>query len=98
MQVTQDLNRGQRYRVFAHVGNGLSSDGVSVSVDLLGTDSSFTFEFWTRQDAVTFFRHMASAAEETTTTEDDAIDISGAALAAEDATMDWADIEAGKDG
>lgn len=75
MHVALDFYRDQRYRVFAHQGNILSEDGVTVSVNLIEEDwDGLEFKFFTREDAVTFFRNLALAAEITTFTEEDELE------------------------
>lgn len=87
MQVSVDLGPETRYRVFAHVGNLLSEDGVTVIANISGA-GDVVFDFGARDDAVTFFRHMASAAAETTASEEDE-EIPGAALMVEHVTIPW---------
>lgn len=93
MQASLDLNPGQRYRVFAHVGNGLSESGVTVTLQLLeDAFDSIVLDFWTRQDAVALFRNLALAADATTATQEDE-DIPGGALMIEATTASWEEIK-----
>jgi hypothetical protein len=85
MDVSIDLEQDRRYRVFAHVGNCLSEDGITVTAHVL-REGSLIFSFYTRQDAVTFFRHLLAGAEEATASEEDE-EIPGRCLIAEDVTL-----------
>lgn len=95
MEVDLEVGTGQVYRIFAHVGNFLSADGATVTMQLIeGNNVSLVFNFWTRQDAVAFFRNMALAAEVTTATEEDE-EIPYAALMIEATTTCWEASESG---
>lgn len=91
MDVSVDLNTGERYRIFAHVGNSLSENGVTVTAQILEPGISFEFSFWTRKDAETFFTHLAFAAQATLASEDDEL-LPGRTMMAEDVTTAWEDL------
>jgi hypothetical protein len=65
------VNTGQQCRAFSHQGNLTSDDGVTVMAQLAG-EAEIEFEFWTRRDAVQFFRTLADAAEHAAPGDEDA--------------------------